>query len=66
MANDNLYQLYYGDLYDNYKDRYDELYEKKDKLSDFEKGMLQAYWEILDSMNTRADIIADILADVEE
>ncbi len=66
MPNDNLYQLYYGDLYDNYKERYDELYEKKDELSDFEKGMLQAYWEILDSMNTRADIIADVLADTEE
>ena len=57
MANDNLYQLYYGDLYDNYKERYDELAEKKEKLSDYEKGMLQAYWEILDSMNTRADLV---------
>lgn len=59
MAKDNLYQLYYGDLYDNYKERYDELKQKKDELSEFERGMLQAYWEILDSMDTRAKLVEE-------
>ena len=53
----NLYQLYYGDLYNNYKERYDELNEKRDELNDFERGKLQAYWEILDSMEIRAELV---------
>lgn len=59
-----VYETFIRDMLQVFLSRYKELEDAKD-LSDFDKGRQLAYWEILDIIKTRKDIIADVLSEEE-
>lgn len=59
-----VYETFVRDMLQVFLSRYKELEDAKD-LSDFDKGRQLAYWEILDIIKTRKDIIADVLSEEE-
>ena len=59
-----VYETFVRDMLQVFLSRYKELEDTKD-LSDFDKGRQLAYWEILDIIKTRKDIIADVLSEEE-
>lgn len=59
-----VYETFIRDMLQVFLSRYKELENVKD-LSDFDKGRQLAYWEILDIIKTRKDIIADVLSEEE-
>ncbi len=59
-----VYETFVRDMLQVFLSRYKELEDAKD-LSDFDKGRQLAYWEILDIIKTRKDIISDVLSEEE-
>lgn len=59
-----VYETFVRDMLQVFLSCYKELEDAKD-LSDFDKGRQLAYWEILDIIKTRKDIIADVLSEEE-
>lgn len=59
-----VYETFVRDMLQVFLSRYTELEDAKD-LSDFDKGRQLAYWEILDIIKTRKDIISDVLSEEE-
>lgn len=59
-----VYETFIRDMLQVFLSRYKELEDAKD-LSDFDKGRQLAYWEILDIIKTRKDIISDVLSEEE-
>ena len=59
-----VYETFVRDMLQAFLSRYKELEDAKD-LSDFDKRRQLAYWEILDIIKTRKDIIADVLSEEE-
>lgn len=59
-----VYESFIRDMLQVFLSRYKELENVKD-LSDFDKGRQLAYWEILDIIKTRKDIIADVFSEEE-
>lgn len=59
-----VYETSIRDMLQVFLSRYKELEDAKD-LSDFDKGRQLAYWEILDIIKTRKDIISDVLSEEE-
>ena len=59
-----VYETFVRDMLQVFLSRYKELEDAKD-VADFDKGRQLAYWEILDIIKTRKDIIADVLSEEE-
>ena len=59
-----VYETFIRDMLQVFLSRYKEFENVKD-LSDFDKGRQLAYWEILDIIKTRKDIISDVLSEEE-
>ena len=54
------YEVFIQDMLNVFKERYTELSQNK-KLSEFQEGRKLAYWEILDIIKTRKDLISEML-----
>ena len=59
-----VYETFIRDMLQVFLSRYEEFENVKD-LSDFDKGRQLAYWEILDIIITKKDIISDVLSEEE-
>lgn len=59
-----VYETFIRDMLQVFLSRYKE-FENVKELSDFDKGRQLAYWEILDIIKTRKDIISDVLSEEE-
>lgn len=59
-----VYETFIRDMLQVFLSRYEEFENVKD-LSDFDKGRQLAYWEILDIIKTKKDIISDVLSEEE-
>lgn len=57
-----VYETFIRDMLNVFSERYDELH-KQDGKSEFEQGREQAYWEVLDIINTRKEMISEILSE---
>lgn len=54
------YEVFIQDMLNVFKERYTELSQNK-KLDEFQEGRKLAYWEILDIIKTRKDLISEML-----
>lgn len=54
------YEVFIQDMLNVFKERYTELSQNK-KLSEFQEGRKLAYWEILDIIKTRKNLISEML-----
>lgn len=57
-----VYETFIRDMLNVFSERYDELH-KQDRKSEFEQGREQAYWEVLDIINARKEMISEILSE---
>ncbi len=57
-----VYETFIKDMLNAFDERYNELCGKKE-LSEFEQGRKLAYWEILEIIKVRKDMIAEILSE---
>ena len=59
----NTYEVYIEDMLRVFQERFNELDANYKNLSEYEQGRWMAYYEILDIIRTRKDLIAEMLAD---
>lgn len=57
-----VYETFIRDMLNVFSERYDEVHKQENK-SEFEQGREQAYWEVLDIINTRKEMISEILTE---
>lgn len=57
------YEVFIEDMLHVFQDRFDELNKNYGNLSEYENGRWMSYWEILDIIRTRKDMISDILSE---
>lgn len=60
-----VYETFLIDLFQVFSQRYSELEQNQNKLSEYDQGKYLAYAEILDAMKTRNELIAEIISDEE-
>lgn len=58
-----VYETFLIDLFQTFSERYEELQEKQNGLSEFDQGKYLAYEEFLDAMTTRNEMISEIISD---
>lgn len=59
------YEFYIEDMLRMFQSNFDELEAKGKNLSEFEKGRWMAYWEILETIRLRKDLISEMLDYIE-
>lgn len=59
-----VYETFIRNMLNVFCERYDEVH-KQDSKSEFDQGREEAYWEILDIIKTRKEMIFEILAEDE-
>lgn len=57
-----VYETFIRDMLNVFSERYEEAHKLENK-SEFEQGREQAYWEVLDIINTRKEMISEILTE---
>lgn len=57
-----VYETFIRDMLNVFSERYDEVH-KQDSKREFDQGREAAYWEVLDIINTRKEMISDILTE---
>lgn len=55
------YEVFIEDMLHVFQERFSELDENRKTLGEYDKGRWMGYWEILDIIKTRKDLIADML-----
>lgn len=55
------YEVFIEDMLHVFQERFSELDKNRETLGEYEKGRWMGYWEILDIIKTRKDLIADML-----
>lgn len=56
-----IYETFFEDLYHAFQERYEELHQKFNSLGEFDQGKHLAYYELLDAMKTRNEMISELL-----
>lgn len=57
-----VYETFIRDMLNAFSERYEEI-RKQGSKSEFDQGREQAYWEVLDIVNTRKEMISEILSE---
>lgn len=57
------YEVFIEDMLHVFQERFDELNKDYNNLVEYDKGRWMSYWEILDIIKTRKDLIAEMLED---
>lgn len=57
-----VYETFIQNMLNVFSERYDEVH-KQDSKSEFDQGREEAYWEVLDIINARKEMISDILTE---
>lgn len=57
------YEVFVEDMLHDFQGRFDELNKDYNNLSEYDKGRWMGYWEILDIIKNREDMISEMLAE---
>lgn len=57
------YEVFIEDMLHDFQGRFDALNTDYNKLSEYDKGRWMGYWEILDIIKNRKDMISEMLTE---